>query len=239
MPACLSGYFYNRISRVILSRDRDAGRNRNLSIAFTISWFVWVLSWVPNYLLIMFDQPTFKNGILYSLYKYLSFYRVTLQMIASQSNPVFLLIVVKPFQVYMRGMFSSILMRKVGDPKLDSYNKSFTASSDRAEGAKKNKFKFVCSCLVIFSIITALSFTTLLFITLTSTASHKLAARTENSKWNSNMLKQRSLIEFENLGFSPRMLQPETSCELNNGKFSKEFKSCWFLDIHPGKGSEF
>ena len=48
-PALTSGYFYLRVIRTLLAQERRVERNRILSIAFSLSWLLWVVTWIPNY----------------------------------------------------------------------------------------------------------------------------------------------------------------------------------------------
>ena len=111
IPAVASGYFYIRISKVLLNRELDTERNRNLSIAFGVSWLIWILLWSPNYVLMLMKKPKFTElSFGYSLYKYATVSKSFVQLLYSQINPFLLLVVLKPFRVSFKNTVRKIVM---------------------------------------------------------------------------------------------------------------------------------
>ena len=111
VPAIASGYFYIRISKVLLNRELDTERNRNLSIAFGVSWVIWVFLWSPNYILMLMRKPKFTEfSFGYSLYKYATVSKSFVQLLYSQINPFLLFIVLKPFRVSFKKTVCEIVM---------------------------------------------------------------------------------------------------------------------------------
>ena len=70
----LSGYFYFSSSRDFLKREHDVERNRNLSIAFCISWWAWTVCWTPNYVLMLSDL--FRNVVFFRSLLWLSHFQI-------------------------------------------------------------------------------------------------------------------------------------------------------------------
>ena len=119
VPAIASGYFYIRISKVLLNRELDTERNRNLSIAFGVSWLIWILLWSPNYILMLVIRPRFREvSLKYSIYNYATVSKSFVQLLYSQINPFLLFIVLKPFRVSFKTTVRKIVMverEKTGD----------------------------------------------------------------------------------------------------------------------------
>ena len=110
VPAVLSGLFYAMVITKLLKRERDAIRNRSLTIAFAISWLLWVVCWVPYFwgmttesdsryfeLRLVSGDFSLKHGLqsAFSLSKY------SIQMIYSHLNALIFIIVLKPFREWL------------------------------------------------------------------------------------------------------------------------------------------
>ena len=129
VPAVLSGLFYAMVIIKLLKRERDAMRNRSLTIAFVISWLLWVFCWVPyfwgmttsnesgvqvGYILnVVSGDFSLKHGLqsAFSLSKY------SIQMIYSHLNALIFIIVLKPFRERLKGLFKRpivMVRRRIG-----------------------------------------------------------------------------------------------------------------------------
>ena len=103
IPALLAGYFYQRVIIVFSKQQRRVSRNRQLSIAFGISWFLWVVCWIPSYVvslmqLLSYEQFDSLSYNVDSVIGYLASFRVPIQMLYSHINPFVYLVVLKKFQ---------------------------------------------------------------------------------------------------------------------------------------------
>ena len=133
VPAVLSGLFYAKVIIKLLKRERDAMRNRSLTIAFVISWLLWVFCWVPyfwgmttsnesgvrvGYMMnIVSGDFSLKHGLqsAFSLSKY------SIQMIYSHLNALIFIIVLKPFREWLKGLLKRpivMVRRRIGITKV-------------------------------------------------------------------------------------------------------------------------
>ena len=124
IPATLSGYFYLRVAIKLLNRERNQSRNRNLTIAFILSWFLWIICWTPSYWAMSFDVSAFESDYendsqswrsqFYWLQVYFVLFRTSFQMSYSHLNAVIFLIVLKPFRVWIIEMLKKTCHSVVG-----------------------------------------------------------------------------------------------------------------------------
>ena len=111
VPALISCYCYLRVGIVLLTRDRNQTRNRNLSIALFLSWLLWILCWTPAYwaLSLDFDETggrswyeKIKEGSFLSWFNiYFILLHKTIQMTYSHLNAFVFLIVLNPFRAWI------------------------------------------------------------------------------------------------------------------------------------------
>ena len=112
-PAVASGYFYWCVIRNLLAQEKRVGRNRALSVAFLLSWFLWVLTWIPNYAFGFLETPNIDSVEFYganwdTLLGYLYCLKSSLQMLYSHLNIFIFLIVLQKFREYQVNFFKNI-----------------------------------------------------------------------------------------------------------------------------------
>ena len=127
LPAVISGYFYIHLGLKLLQRGKDNTRNRNITLALSFSWLLWIICWVPYYWGIYIEEtPTLKASIdlwragvhkvEFSTKKYLeilfSSLKNSVQLTYSHLNALLLLIVLKPFRSWVYETARSILLSK-------------------------------------------------------------------------------------------------------------------------------
>ena len=127
LPAVISGYFYIHLALKLLQRGKDNARNRNITLALSFSWLLWVICWVPYYWGIYIEEtPTLKAGfdlwnagvrkVEFSTKKYFeilfSSLKNSVQLTYSHLNALLLLIVLKPFRSWVYETARSILLSK-------------------------------------------------------------------------------------------------------------------------------
>ena len=159
-PAIASAFFYISICKLILKRELDEERNRNLSIALCISWVCWMFCWTPNYAMMFTDLTRDGKFSQYSagyvIYKYMSMFRTTIQMLYSQINPFLILVVLKPFRTKLIDYLAKPLMKKLetdGNEQKNAQNQqnrvgsskrvSFNASQKRIRMKREDFQRFL------------------------------------------------------------------------------------------------
>ena len=99
IPASISGYLYWKVIEKLKESPKNEERNRMLSIAFRLSWVLWILCWTPKYVLsaakmihnaMVSHFPNEKPAWLYA-----EFFRLPIQMLYSQLNPFLYIIIFK------------------------------------------------------------------------------------------------------------------------------------------------
>ena len=113
VPAAASGYFYWCVIRNLLAQEKRVGRNRALSVAFLLSWFLWVLTWIPNYAFGFLETSNMDSVEFYganwdTLLGYLYCLKSSLQMLYSHLNIFIFLIVLQKFRDYHVNFFKNI-----------------------------------------------------------------------------------------------------------------------------------
>ena len=123
MPATISGFFYLSVGIQLMKRESERARNRNLSLAFVLSWLLWVLCWVPYYIgMSIRYEPTqnddYQNWtqslvqfspIFSQLESYFILYKLSIQMLYSHINVLIYIVVLKPFRQWILDCFMEVL----------------------------------------------------------------------------------------------------------------------------------
>ena len=117
IPAVLTGFCYVPIFRVLLNRDRDEDRNRRLVIAMFLNWLCWIICWTLYYVIMSFAVG-FYDYYLWKLAASRNFLdtvkegsfavREHICLFFSQLNPLFYIIILKPFQLKVKQAFISV-----------------------------------------------------------------------------------------------------------------------------------
>ena len=123
IPALISGYFYAAVGLKLLQRGRDGSRNRNLTLAFFLSWVMWIVCWPPYYWgssaevfqtydgdegkewYKNFDRTTFIG----SINVFFTVSKRSIHMVYSHLNALIFIIVLKPFQKWLMNLPGNVL----------------------------------------------------------------------------------------------------------------------------------
>ena len=125
VPASLSGFFYYRVVRSLLQQEKRIGRNRALSIAFILSWFLWILCWTPTFVFGFtgFQKWSIEKSYGSNMDTFLSYFFVVktpLQLLYSQLNVLIYIVVLQKFQDYHAAFFEKILKKFLYKPIVGS-----------------------------------------------------------------------------------------------------------------------
>ena len=149
LPLLFSGFFYISVILKLLKRNRDTSRNRNLTVAFFLSWLLWLVCWVSHYLGTSFTLDTYpeQKSLLDLLKISLLFYRCSFHMLYPHLNVISLLIVLKPFRSWIIDHAFLLLFSR--SPK-----NSFTSLKNERIGLKLRTFLLVFVCAMIAASLT-------------------------------------------------------------------------------------
>ena len=150
LPALFSGFFYVNVIVVLLRRNRDTARNRNLTLAFLVSWLLWLICYVFHYLGATLnvkskpDNNSLKSNFLFTLY----FYRCSFQVLYPHLNVVSFMIVFKPFRewVFSKLRFTLFTSTKMYETSLATHKKLLNWLAFILYGALS--LFIICSCFV-------------------------------------------------------------------------------------------
>ena len=126
LPASISAFCYFRLAIKLFQRGRHVSRNRNLTIAFLVSWILWIVCWCPNYLgMTFYDEENYgeakresltkKSNLSSVLLKHLMTTRIPFQMLYSHINPLIFLVVMKPFRQWILQVYHGLFFLENGD----------------------------------------------------------------------------------------------------------------------------
>ena len=228
-PAVVSGFFYVKIAIALCRRTRNATRNTTLTICFAISWVMWLICWIPNYLTLIFSDDSKKVSSMFMVYFIL--FRTPLQMTYSHLNPVIFIIVMKPFQNFLKKVSRKLCMRHSAQQRK---NEKANSSPD---SSKKVPFKVAYGAL----------FVTLLAL-LAIQASGSVLKVSKSSTFTETMLFQVRKKGFASVQKSTFMkymdlmqsrADPRNGCGSYHGEFGYSFKRCFIVQEHQGIGLNF
>ena len=237
----MSFFFYFRVCRVLLARERDEERNRNLSIVFVISCFFWIVLWIPHYFYFLIGSPKqyFTNRTFgYLAYKYLMIYKSTIQMVYSQINAFLILIVLKPFQEQIKAIFLSVLMthnaEKVANARTDAPGKKQNNDLATNDQTQSNLRGFFVLLVVIISLLASL-------LTGCQVCIQKqmkkdvlqMKRETVNLK---TITTHKSVSASHQKDLIAEMSMPLVACSFNHGFVNFKYQRCYFLAHHLGSG---
>ena len=229
IPATPSGYFYLRVAFKLLNRERNQSRNRNLTIAFILSWFLWIICWTPSYWAMSFDfsasNSDYENDSqswgsrFYWLQVYFVLFRTSFQMTYSHLNAVIFLIVLKPFRVWIIEMLKKPCHSIVG------------------------KWEAIIHKTILQTLVT---FSLLMFLLTTCITCFVAAPHHFKSEY---FLSVNKMKYFRNNGnLRPSLIDnvvPSTGenirslCGLNHGRLDFQYHRCFFIGAHPVQGLNF
>ena len=112
IPGTIAGCLYVKVGHTLLNRDCNEERNRNIVIAFTLNWFLWLLCWIPYYLAMYFDlgyTTVNRRDDSGSTWQHegrerIAMLKDSLIMLYSHLNPLIFLILIKPFQQKVKNL---------------------------------------------------------------------------------------------------------------------------------------
>ena len=133
VPFVVSGILYYHVIKALKGMQKHQKRNRNLTLAFSCGWVLWIVCWVPNYVLLFY-----KTGLCYylpadwtpTLFFYGDMLRLPLQMLFSQLNPFLYIIIFKRSREYI---IEKLLQFKENIPLL-LFDRGTTPQSDLKAG---------------------------------------------------------------------------------------------------------
>ena len=222
-----------------MKRESNEERNRNLSIAFSISLVIWVISWSPNYVMLLVDlteKGRFTELTLaYSLYKYVALYRVTIQMIYSQANPFLLLIIFKPFQMAMGTFFKSLLMNRVEKPENETSKTQQQSLPQKTRISKKSRGNYLFRRYFALLAVLKLCVICILVVFYLQSMEHPFLG----GRRKLNRLSGEKIVLNEALEDIIQSTNVEKKCGDNHGHISVHFLRCFFFIEHSGSGANF
>ena len=242
IPALASGYFYFSVSKVLLKREQDLERNRTLSIAFCLSWFCWIVCWSPNYWGMSFtnswrEQKFTEYAMSYFIYKYVTLYRRTLQMLYSQINPFLVLILFKPFrETFSDLLCRTIMNRNVKDAATNARNPAKVSENLNNESNKNPSFfGFRNTAALLFVCSITLVITYGVFFTATN---FKIEESYELVGNDLGRLRRKSQFQMSrSKDLIPSIQDPDYMCSENHATMSFHYQRCYFLLQHSGIGA--
>ena len=241
IPAITAGYFYIRVIIRLLQQEKRAARNRQLSVAFFVTWLLWVVCWTPSYVVSYMDLSHYQNFDTFKgqgdlIFGYMTAFRVALQMLFCHLNPFVYLIILKKFQEHHRFVFRSFL-RFLFSTRV----REIPRANDVVHyglGTKlmtKIKFALKLALFVIPSvcIIVQISFSTF-FVNQNPTLPIEVVFKPVKRITSSRI---RTGIDFVDLKIVDN--KPKTICSENHGTFKWHLKRCFFLLTHSPSGLNF
>ena len=248
VPASISAFFYIRIFIVLRGRERNQNRNRNLIVAFVLNWILWVFCWTIYYttmsIKLGYDTKrklTSDRTLVDLLEERLSSSKEHFCLLYSQLNPVFFLIILKPFQKrfldFLKLTISSNqesfgLLKK--PMNLHEKHNSKPENAKQRKGILKKKLRTLC--LVIFLLLLgSFVFNVISRVEVNSRLKHvEETCSSSRIQTRKNLQFQASEFLFFQDAFSAEFEDPRIKCGALKGVFSMKYKRC----IYIAKSSE-
>ena len=238
IPVLCSAFFYSNIIKVLRRREKQAGRNRNISVCFVASWLLWIIFWCPKFLIAMLDLP--NKPLNYSLGKTMNklmFYLYpsvfSLQILYSQLNPLLYLVLLKKFQTNV----STVIKLAVSKKKVRNGQPMKMSGGIHKTRAVGRVLTLATILLVTFS-LAAVLFT-----------SHSSVEKVQEFKSRSSAvfgqtrLSRVRLTQFNQQQtdlHEPKVVSAKRHlCNSNQGTFNFKFKRCYFVLQHRIPGLNF
>ena len=246
VPASMSAFFYIKVFRALQGRKGDQKRNRSLIVAFLLNWVLWVTCWTIYYTAMSINlgyetvkKPISERTIIDTVKERLASSKEQFYLVHSQMNPVFFLIVLKPFQK----KFVKVLAKAFGSngkehdaPKnqqnevQDPKQKQETAQSKK--GVPNIELRTICVILFVLAVSAIVSNATTCVEL--NTSSRQAEDDCFASKIQARFLLEKQLVNvlFFQDAFSARFEDPRLKCGVRRGSFSMENKRCYFSAKH-------
>ena len=243
VPASVSAYFYLRIFRVLRARERNQNRNKNLIVAFVLNWVLWIVCWTLYYTSMSIKLGYKTTNKLVSertmrdvLKERLAMSKDSFFLLYSQLNPVFFLIILKPFQKKLLEILKIALSsneQQYGVIKnhKNHVSKLTTLKFERARDGKlvlKRKFRSFGVTLLLLAVFS------IFFIAVLSVDIDARSTQAKDnlfaSKRETRIVEKRQVPRFLFFrdAFSAEFEDPRLKCGLLKGSFSMKKERCYF-----------
>ena len=241
VPGLLSAGLYIKVAHVLLKRNRNQSRNRSLTIAFAISWLLWLSTWIPYYALLFVGISLRSDGIEENE-RNLIYYviRQSLSLLYSHLNPIILLAVLKPHSAFLVKIFKVLFMTRKGGSRLPKTHnptsrKSKDCKTNKSKIVEKAKFRyfivFLAAAVIVCFCTSFLGSIVVQFETINlKEAPYKIS---KSMQFEMNPGRLRAIANCQDL--LPQMLKPRELCAAKYGKVSVPYKRCYFNEKNVEK----
>ena len=245
LPASIAAFLYIRIFIVLRGRERNENRNRNLIVAFLLNYFLWVLCWTTYYTMMSFNlvfqkvnKPISERTFLDSVKERLSSNKENVCLLYSQLNPVFFLIILKPFQKKFLNVLGILFCsdeNRLGVSKNQQNHRQIPKlKPEKAENKKVvlNK-ELQTLTFIVFLVVSSIVFNTAFGVDI-NISSKQAKDESLASKLQIRSVQKKQVHAFLLLQevFVPDFEDPRHKCGVRRGSFSMENKRCYFLTKH-------
>ena len=261
VPAIPTGFFYLQIFKVLLGRDRDQGRNRELVIAMFLNWLTWVICWSIYYsimtLAVSYEHDEIlasDKNLFYTLSERVVLIRDQICLLYSQLNPFFFIIILKPFQSKVKSIYNLIFRshdsgfglleknKKMKNPVKNVPGRAANQSSHGSDTQNRKQLRtkadyknyFRNSILIIAVLIIVFSSLAISFELMQQS---ELDSLTEQNNDNQRELRNPAkgpnfnLLNMRNALWN-QFSDPRVTCNSQHGTFSFSFKRCFIWTRH-------
>ena len=172
IPAIVTGVFYIKVAQVLLNRDRDQERNRNLSLAFFLNWFLWIACWGVYFAVLSATHQSGtwgmrearKDSRKSNWENRLITVKENICFLYSHLNPLLFILVLKPFQIKLKMIlnwcfkshkdgFGLIETKQINKP--NPKEKAMAKTTGRNKENWKKLLRKVFSVLILLSTLLA------------------------------------------------------------------------------------
>ena len=247
VPASVSAFFNLRTFRVLHRRERNQHRNRNLILAFVMNWILWVISWTIYYttMAVKLGYESTRKSISERTYLDVVEERLTSSkelfcLLYSQLNPVFFLVILKPFQKkFLCVLKNAICSNKNGANETQRNHLSNAKLKPDFSQSKKVfvQKKFWTFCVIIF----LLAASSIVFITKicvdVSTSSSQLKDDCFASRIQTRYVHEKQVLKFMFFkeAFPTEFRDPRLKCGTLRGSFGMNNERCYFSLKHSAE----
>ena len=244
-PAVVVAFFYIRLGMNLIRRSRNQTRNRVLTLAFFLSWLMWILCWSPNISITIvqyYDSEDFGSSYLYyyehygdpsmeyfysPFWTYTVSFRIPFQLLYSHLNPFIFLVVLKKFQKHFRDTLKWFLRIFL--------QTQFVQNSKSENGKLKNVSNIFKACISTFNFVIPWA---ILVITLHNASEDSSFLNSETFKA-SNLFRKvvdssikRSSRDNQVFRDWESNLNIRSECGNLGGLYNLSFKRCYFIIDH-------
>ena len=255
LPLISSCYFYVKIGLVLLKREKDQERNRTLVLAFALSWLLWILCWVPYYVILLSRlslwhkrRDVIENDFLYTFKERIVLLKENICLLYSHLNPVLFIVILKPLQDKAKNWFNPMFRsHKTGFGVLKNENsrvknslmKAHSPSFLQTEQTKElTKLKFrkaisFSTCTLAFVVALTLIATSVLVYINGDVAENlgRHVLRVPRARQN-QLDKIWKLADLVHDSF----IDPREFCAEKGGNFNLDLGRCYIIANHPEGG---